>query len=295
MQVLLASAIGEVPEPRPGGTRWYEESATVGPHILVAWSPRTHPDKSETYVEVRQSALDLVGGAAALDLAEALMATGVKFTRVDAYLDDRAQRATPGVVAEAFRRGQVLTHVRTMRSIEQYAAAAGTGATLDGATTYLGSAASPVMVRVYDKAAESGRPDAGVRWELQARGERAGRLMRGALEAREHLGRYVLGCVRGLVDFRDRTGSERGDRASLLSWWVELIADAERVTLAGPARIDTLETRAVWIRRQVAPSLALATQAYGMAWLREVLRDGDDRLTEADRGRLLRPRSRAKV
>ena len=59
---VLSAASGAEPEPRPGGTRWYAESATVGLHALVAWSPRSRPNIAETYVEVRQSGLDELGG-----------------------------------------------------------------------------------------------------------------------------------------------------------------------------------------------------------------------------------------
>src|SRR5689334_24455104 len=92
---LLSSAVGAEAEPRPGGNRWYAESATVGPHTLVAWSPRSRPNVGETYVEVRQSALDELGGASALALAGQLLAPGVRFSRADGYYDDRARHAEP--------------------------------------------------------------------------------------------------------------------------------------------------------------------------------------------------------
>jgi hypothetical protein len=287
---LLAGTIGSEAEGRFGGTRWYSESATIGPHALAAWAPRNRPEAVETYFEVRQSALDELGGAAALRLATELQGAGGRMSRVDGYYDDRTRHAEPAAVADAFRRGDALTHIRRIREIREFVSSTHDGGAIpDGATTYLGSSKSSAMVRVYDKAAESGRRDAGVRWELQVRGEHAVRFMAGAIEAGDDLGACVLGCIRGLIDFRDRTGQERGDRAPLLDWWTAIVADAARVRLSGPAKVDSLASREAWLARQVAPSLALLYYAHGSEWLNELLSSGGERLTEADR-RLLTAR-----
>jgi hypothetical protein len=218
---LLGGALGADPEARSGGTRWYGESVSVGPHALVAWAPRTRPEAAETYVEAHQTGLDELGGARSLRLAGDLQEAGVRFTRVDGYYDDHARHAEPPTVAEAFRRGLAVSHIRRVRELRAYVVGKGLegGSRPDGATTYLGSPTSEAMVRIYDKAAESGRADAGVRWEVQMRGGRAERFGAGAVSAGEGLGAYVLGCIRGLVDFRLRAGGVRGDRAPLVDWW----------------------------------------------------------------------------
>jgi DNA relaxase NicK len=293
VQALVASTVAESAEARPGGTRWYSESATVGEAILLAWSPRKQPDRAEVYFEVRQTALDELGAEGSLGLARVLVDAGAKFTRADVYLDDRGRRATPGDVAAAFRARHVLTHVRRIRTIEEFVQGED-GAVLDGSTTYLGSPKSLGMIRVYDKAAESHRADAGVRWEYQARDDHAERFVVGALMAGEQLGAYVLGCICQLVDFRERVRDEHADRAPRLGWWASLLGDAERVSLTGPARVDSLERRASWLARQVAPSLALTTRAYGTGWLRELLAEGDRRLTDEHR-RLLPGSKRPRV
>jgi hypothetical protein len=281
---LLVGAIGSEVEARPGGTRWYSESATVGPDVLVAWPPRNRPDAAEVYFEVRQSALDELGGAASLKLADDLLAAGARFSRADAYYDDRLRHAEPGMVAEAFRRGDVLTHIRRGREIRPlFSNGSDTGTVRAGATTYLGSPKSAAMVRVYDKEAESGRSGAGVRWELQLRAEQAERFVAGAVEAGDGLGRYVLSRIRGLIDFRDLTGQERGDRAPLLDWWAAIMGGVERVRLAPPAKVDLLERRVAWLWRQVAPTLALVYRAYGAGWLKDLLRSGEQRWSEKDR------------
>ncbi len=285
---LLAEVIGCEAEVRPGGTRWYAESATVGANTLVAWAPRNRRNATETYFEVRQSALDELGGIASLVLASKLLETGARFSRADGYYDDRLRHAEPSAVADAWRRGDKLSHIRRMREYRTYTTSPDGDVIPDGATVYIGSAKSDGMLRVYDKAAESGRVDAGIRWELQLRGEHAARFVAGAVAAGDGLGEYVLACIRGLVDFRDRSGPERGDRAPLLDWWAGIVADGGRVGLSAPTKVDSLEKRGAWLARQAAPSLALLTFAYGDDWLYALLRSGEERLTEAD-WRLLGP------
>jgi hypothetical protein len=281
---LLSDAVNDAPEVRAGGTRWYSESMTVGPHVMAAWAPRKRPEVVETYFEVRQSALDRLGGTASLALARELVAAGGRMTRADGYYDDLARHAEPATVADAFRPGLTLTHIRRVRELRQYVMTAEAGDAIpDGATTYLGSSQSEAMVRVYDKAAESGHGNAGVRWELQARAGRATRFVDGAVEASDGLASYILAAIRGLIDFRERTVSGRADRAGLLPWWAAIVGDADRVGLNGPAKVDSLEQRAAWVERQVAPSLALLVSAYGPDWLRSVLEMGDERLTEHQR------------
>jgi hypothetical protein len=283
---LLAAAIGWESEARPGGTRWYSESVTIGLHVLVAWAPRNRPDAAEVYFEVHQSALDGLGGAASLKLAADLVAGGARFSRADGYYDDRLRHAEPVIVAEAFGRDDVLTHIwRGRRIIDLVRGGLETGRA--GETIYLGSPKTGVMVRVYDKAAQSGRRDAGIRWELQVRHQHAVAFVTGAIAAGDGLGAHVLACIRGLVDFRDRSGQERGDRAPLLDWWAAIVADAERVRLTPPARVDTLERREAWLARRVSPSLTMLFYAKGNQWVNELLLSGDRRLTEPQK-RLVR-------
>jgi hypothetical protein len=87
---LLSDAVNEMPAMRAGGNRWYSESMTVGPHVMAAWAPRTRPEAVETYFEVRQPALDRLGGVASLALAAELVESGARMTRADGYYDDPA-------------------------------------------------------------------------------------------------------------------------------------------------------------------------------------------------------------
>lgn len=204
-------------------------------------------------------------------------------TRVDGYYDDQTRHVEPETVAQAFRDGQALSHLARVREIRQYQGRARPDGPMlvAGVTTYLGSPKSEAMVRVYDKAAESGNAGAGVRWEVQLRGKRAGLFLMGAIAAGDHLGAHVLGTIRGLVDFRARPAGVRGDRGRLLDWWAAIVGDADRVTLSLPAKQDSLGRRARWLGRQVAPTLALVGIGYGTDWLNALVEAGEERLTRA--------------
>ena len=291
---LLCGRLDAEAELRPMGTRWYEKSAKVGPYTLVAWEPRTRPDADEVYFDIAQRALDVLGARASLDLAAALLEFDAHFTRTDVYYDDRLRRAEPATVREAFERGDKRTHVKKISETRKFRDRGGqSGVVQDGATVYVGSPKSAVMLRVYDKEAESGQAGAGVRWEVQARGKQARELARGAVAAGEALARHALGVVCGLIDFRDRSGGDRGDRAPRLGWWEAVIEDAERVNLNPATKDDSLARRRAWIWSQVAPTLALIRIADGAERFERLLLAGERRLTDADRRLLGRSESGA--
>ncbi len=276
---LVGGAFGSMPEDRDGGNRWYRSSAEVGHWAFLAWSPRTRPGAKETYLEIRQSGFDVLGGKAGIELARQVVGLEAHVTRVDGYYDDRLRRAEPGTVADAFRKRLTLTHLTRVREVQTFVRRGPGALEAAGASTYLGSVKSLALIRVYDKAAESGVAGAGVRWEVQLRDERAGSFLQGAVAAGERLGNHVLGTIRGLVDFTQRKDGSRGDRAELLDWWASIIGDAERAMLRLPSKEDGLEQIAMWLYKQVAPSLALVELGYGVEFVRELLNSGARRLT----------------
>jgi hypothetical protein len=268
----LGAIFGEVRE-RASGLQWYRESATVGGSgVVVGWAPRSASSlASEVFVMVPQSALDALGcdGSLAL-LGELVEDYGLRPSRLDIYLDDRARLADPADVLDAIERGQVRSHVRAWRTVRD-----STG----GMTTYLGSRQGDAMVRVYRKWAESGDPEQGVRWEMECRGERAQLVTAMVLPVASSVGLagVYLGLLRAFVDFVQRGEGQRGDRAPLLGWWAALVGSAGRV---GPvlARVkDSLQRRREWVRRQVAPSLALLFAVDGSDGVSDIIREGWDR------------------
>jgi len=271
----LASIFGE-PFTRKGGVQWYRQSEGFGESgVLIAWEPVSDWSwSSELFVQVPQSALDGLGWDGGLELmAQLVRGFRVRPSRLDVYVDDHARTADPLDVLEALRAGNARTHVKKWRQITD---------SDDGMTVYVGSRTAECMVRVYRKWAESGDPDAGVRWEMETKGDRAALVADLMIDAHDTAGERFVSLLRAFVDFVDRDEQTRGDRAPLLGWWAALVANVARATVRLGVVPDTFARRVRWLRKSVAPTLAVLVATMG--------RDGLDRLLEEGRRRAdLRP------
>jgi hypothetical protein len=228
----------------------------------------------------------------------ALLSIGFRASRLDVYADDRLRLADPVDVMAAIRSGDVVTHAQGHEWRENSAG---------GATAYLGSRDSERFLRVYRKDPTGADPR--TRWELEIKGASAAdalRLLNEGAEGRSDPGSYrprgarpidpqapslssappsgpqarlLVGLIVGFADFRARAGQQHGSRAPRLDWWARLVGSLERVRVAAAVRIDSFARRVVWIRSQVAPTLAAiwAHPDYGNDWLTGVLSDGLDR------------------
>jgi DNA relaxase NicK len=255
------------PTVRPGGTRWYAASASlIDRRVQVAWDGYGSA-AGTTMVDVTQTALDHLGWQRSLDLAASLRELGFRPSRVDVYMDDRARLADPLDVHAALEAGQAVTHAQGYQL---------TTNSYGGATTYLGRRTSERFLRVYRKGHETAdQADPRNRWELETKGLAAADVLL-ALTTTDQPAAAVVAAIVGFVDFRDRAGVQHGDRAPRLDWWTALVGTLARVKGAARQRIDTLARRALWVRTQVAPSLAVLVAAvgYGDVWLAELLHDG---------------------
>jgi DNA relaxase NicK len=251
--------------PREHGVQWYRRAWSVGElGVVVACEPRSSSsDPAEVYIVIPQGALDALGWDGQVTLLALLDALGVRLSRVDVYYDDLARLADPEDVLAAMQGRDTRTRVKCWRRVEDSAG---------GMTVYLGARSGECMVRVYRKWAESGDPSQGVRWEMEAKGERApivAEFVR--LSAAPSVA--FFGLLRAFVDFVDREDGERGDRSALLAWWASLVGSAERAVYVGAVVINGLAKRAAWFRRSCAPTLAVLFAALGSDWIDAAIRD----------------------
>lgn len=115
-----------------------------------------------------------------------------------------------------------------------------------GATLYAGSRKSEVMLRVYDKGAESGEEDykGAIRYELELKGKRAARSARRIFEAGEDaLPAYCLGTV------------EKFCHDNLI-YFPSLEGARDQLDLTVRANETDVERRLKWLKKQVAPTVA---------------------------------------
>lgn len=180
---------------------------------------------------------------------------GAHFSRVDVALDDRAGYLDLAVVEAHLREGLCTTRWRQARTLSKFGIGRSTDGGELGHTVYVGSAQSDVMVRFYDKAAEKGEKDGHwVRCEVQFRDERAESVVSYIVGAGVGA---VVGVLRGYLEFRTRGVDSNKSRWGLASWWASFVGAASRARLEVRKVAPTLDRVYAWLRRQVAPTLAM--------------------------------------
>jgi len=261
----LGELFGAIVE-RKRGLQWYRRAWSIGTGgVVVADGPVSGwSDPAEVYIVIPQTACDALGWDGSMRLLALLDVLGVRLSRLDVYYDDLRRIADPRDVMAAVEGGQTRSRVKSWREVRDHEG---------GMTAYLGSRTGECMVRVYRKWAESGDPSQGVRWEMEAKGERAP-IVAALIRSAAAPAVQYFELVRAFVDFVDRSDGARGSRSPLLGWWAELVGSAGRATLAVRVVVDSLARKLAWVRRQVTPTLAVLFHAYGSAGISDLIAEG---------------------
>jgi hypothetical protein len=245
---------------------------------LVAWGD----NRPDVFVTVQGEVCEQLGisGLVALSALTGLEPT----SRLDVAWD--ADWLIPEMFGQAFEAGDVVTRIQRpvnpdtgrIKGIQRES-------NHEGDTVYLGSRTSERFLRVYDR-----RGPCRVEMELKER--RAVELWRRFIKLNDEAewGREALAELRAFIDFRHSEPSaltgkpiQTADR-SLLAWWAEFCAGADRRSTVIPRKAPTLESLEAYIRRQVAGPLALLVAVRGQPFLDEILRNGQTRnLARPDR------------
>jgi hypothetical protein len=248
------------------GLHTYAEGAYVGP-VLVLWTE----GREDVCVDISGSACEELGS----DLIRTFMAwEGWKATRVDLALD--GVPFTPVQVRDAWRAGNVRTRVkvspdaiegRDWRRCEW-------SEHVTGDLFGMGSRASRQYARCYNRRGPT-------RFELELKAEKAEVAvveLRGMTWGGTAFARFVVGAVRGFVEFIDRAANEKSERCPLLSWWAAFVDGVDRIRLLIPAKTTrTVGQLRDWIERQVGPSLAVVSVVLGDAAVQSMALDGSKR------------------
>lgn len=244
------------------GWKWaYRKRYRTVEGIEVLTEPNAPDTMPPVCVNVPGAGCEFLGAQALQHLARIL-----KPTRVDFAWDGvpfSVEQATSWVEA-----GQTRTRIR---SASRHGTIMGDG----GSSLTLGSRTSTAEIVVYDRRGP-------VRLELRLRGERA-EAAYGLLNADiSSWSVEFCGILRGLIDFVDRSGTSRADRAPLLPSWEQFVAGCERVVVALTGRVvATLERTVEWLNHQVAKRVYMAQQA-GLN-LSDLLDRGRRRMRRTDR------------
>lgn len=156
------------------------------------------------------------------------LSMGANVTRIDIAIDIPTE-----VYWDAFevhlREGHAVTRARDYQAIRSK----------NGNTIYVGSRTSEKFLRIYDKAAESGRLDSCTRIELECKGDFA----RGVAQHIDGEGyQYFPDIIKGFCDF------------PAIGWWVEWMTSP--TLLEGISKPEKRRDTFAWLMKSVAPSVA---------------------------------------
>ena len=168
--------------------------------------------------------------------------------RVDLAWDDFDKRCSPSQLRERFwdrevnaKRPEVVCRAKCGH-IRQDDGPEG------GESYTIGERSSQRMLRVYDKAAESGGKVDAVRWELQCREEVAQWAVEHML--RQDYWRAALAFLVGFLDFKEVDRTRKVKDRVRCAWFESMVGDARQCPLRPLERVDLQEWLETYLRQQ---------------------------------------------
>lgn len=222
----------------------------------VFWSPLD--SRMGYHVSLPATALAMPQVGAPLGLLACVFELGGHLTRLDLARD--SAELDLSLILAKLQGGEYLSRWKSFTAIQK------TQKTLDGMqvggmTIYLGNRQSRMYARFYDKQAEriqAGEPDPGplTRFEMECKREGADVLGR-ALVAGDW--ETVLGVFASYLSFREpQEGDSNPSRWPVSAWWESFLEGVAAVRgLFAGAAAKTLGDVAAWVKKQVAPALAM--------------------------------------
>lgn len=187
-----------------------------------------------------------------------LLDLGASFTRVDFALDDRAGQLD----METMRRyAQAQNMTTRWRKILGIRGLAGT----KGETITFGSRVSDSYLRIYDKQAQqlqAGKEDPGhwIRVELELKKDRAQVAIEGYLLEGVP---FVVGVLRGMLQFRERREKANKTRWPVCTWWGDFLDWVGKRSLSLPEPEPSVERSWNWMQRQWPRTMTRLVAAEG--------------------------------
>ena len=207
-------------------------------------------------------------------------------SRIDVCLDDYGKRLTFDNLCAALDAGN-MSGFRKGDSVKNHDRSGGW-------TVYLGSRQSEHFVRIYNKSAESKKRIDAVRWESEFKGGKADSIFRKLVSCKTVVASLanLEMLIFGDFDFIHKVDRniERCDR---LDWWDEFLlwVGFGRCKILTNKPVTSIESRVLWIKKQVEKSLALLSCALGLddfqSFVDERVASGLRRLTRFDNLMLL--------
>lgn len=202
---------------------------------------------------------------------------GSNVSRVDVACDDHAGILDMDVICEKVRNNEINSRMTKRRIYTGW-----DGLQKDGSTVYIGSEKSAFRLRIYDKALEQGTQDHWVRVEIVMREKHSNSFAHLAASGVPvgKLASYVLNDKFSFIARDDSNIS----RCSVCSWWAEFVGTVASLHLVTrPVVEHAVSLIDRWVHDQVAPSLAVLAQTYGLGHVIEIAMTAYDRLNRQQR------------
>lgn len=195
-----------------------------------------------------------------------LLSLGGAVRRIDLAIDEHTGTLLPQMV-EALQSDKFTTRYKEMGGYIDFRRGRVRSDQVEGLT--FGNRASQAYIRAYDKASEQrakGKPYEGecTRVEVEFKGNKA-QAVASRIAASGSLD-FLPGMIRSLLDFKEETGDRSKHRWPTVHWWASFLGHCSKVRLAVDPIHRSIEKVEEWIRRQVAPNLALLFTHYQGEW-----------------------------
>lgn len=279
------TAAWEPEKPHKMGIMW-QGSGRSAKGIRWGWNPPDLIAKKlgHGYISISGS---ILGGQN--DKAVFTMSCGLrsrwkfKATRIDVALDDFDKSVPLEDVAAAVYAGNY-ARVKTRPELRGQIEDGG------GWTVYFGSFKSNKLVRFYEKSIQSQGKIDSHRWEVEYRSDLANQAFIAYTDVQpkyyDELVPSLLGAmVTGAIDFVDRSNPDRLDRLPRLQFWQKFVDKFGLIRFSKVRPVQTVERLIKWVKRQVAPTLAVLHKGLGKPsfdlFMNHLLLDTEERLTDS--------------
>lgn len=186
---------------------------------------------------------------------------GCKFTRLDIAIDDRTETITVSKIVKELESGNVSGRYKVWTPIRSYRRTKN-GNELINEGVSIGSRKSETYIRIYNKAKEQKQEEPWTRLEVEFKGDKANEAIIQMIASDEEIN-YIVRVVRGIIEVKEPSLDSNRSRRKVAGWWEEFLGYVEKLRITVKPSVRTIETVKQWIKKQVAPSLAMIAIASG--------------------------------
>lgn len=180
-----------------------------------------------------------------------------RFTRIDVAYDDFQYLVDLDLIKDKITNGLYRTRFKSVRLTQELSTSDNARI---GETIYFGSPSSSTLLRIYDKALETGRTGEFPHWvriELQLRSENANNFVLQCLKADSTVGEVFSGVIKNYLVFINNNGDCNKSRWPMADFWESIIGNIDKLQVTSKPIEKTLKDIKSWIEKQIIPSLVL--------------------------------------